>query len=223
MILSELKDRVLERADMLGTQFIGQIELTAIINGEAAELHDLIVGRFEDQYTTSFDFVLAGTGGIALNSLPLQAPFYKLRGVDYDVGSGEYLPLSKYEWADRGRKNNGRDPRFARHLQYRLVGGQLNITPLEQSDGNYRMWYIPGYVDLVGPNDDANFPQNWVEYVIAGSAAKCLAKEESDVSVQLAIKASLRARIEAMAGNRDAGAPEVIERTRDRREWDDEW
>ena len=54
----------------------------------------------------------------------------------------------------------------------------------------------------------------WEEYIVADAAIKCLEKEESDTSVQMAQKQALLLRIEAAAENRDAGAPQVVSDTR---------
>ncbi len=54
----------------------------------------------------------------------------------------------------------------------------------------------------------------WTEYVIVDAAAKCGQKEESDVSVLLAQKVALKARIETMRQNRDVGMPHKVSRVR---------
>lgn len=214
--LSDLRTRILERADMLNSQFISTAELNAIINGEGAELHDLVVSRFEDQFTTSLNFSI--TSG---NSYPLTSTFYKLRGVDFDDGNGQFNAIRKYDWAARNRRVAGGFWR-SRTLSYRLVGSNLLITPDDQALGNYRLWYIPPYVDLVADGDLLDYPQYWHECVIAGGAAKCLAKEESDPSAQFQLKAAMQQRIMAMAANRDAGAPERVERVRRNYDYDDD-
>ena len=43
------------------------------------------------------------------------------------------------------------------------------------------------------------------EYVVVDAAIKCLLKEESDVQPHMVYKEQLRKRLEAAAGNRDAG------------------
>jgi hypothetical protein len=50
----------------------------------------------------------------------------------------------------------------------------------------------------------------WLEYVITDAAIKAMQKEESDVSVLMAQKAALVARIIAAAENRDAGNPATV-------------
>lgn len=226
MSLADLRAHALERADMVNTSFVSTSELDAIINGEGAELHDLVVTLFEDQFTTEFSFTLgAGVSTLALSSLPAGAPFYKLRGVDRSDGS-DWFTLRRFEWASR---NDGRTQTSVRprDVRYRLVGASLRLSPDASAQGDYRLQYIPGYVNLVAPSDVLDYPEQWVEYVLAGTAAKLLAKEESDPGVQLSLKSAMRARIEKMGVNRDAAGPERVERIRDRDrygdgdDWDD--
>lgn len=50
----------------------------------------------------------------------------------------------------------------------------------------------------------------WLEYVVVDCVIKCKAKEESDVSLEMAQKAALIDRVEKMASNRDLGGPKTV-------------
>lgn len=219
--LDSLRDRVLERANMansggVGSGFIALPELDSIINGEAGELYDTVVGAYADQFTTSLLFTLAA----GANAYAVTSAVYQLRGVDRQEAS-DWFPLRKSDWNGRGRSGSlALYSRWARDVEYRFVGQNILFTPTDAAAGSYRLWYVPGYVDLVAASDVLDYPSQWAECVIAGSAAKCLAKEESDPSVQLGLKSSLTQRIMGMAANRDAGAPDRIERVRNQA-WDD--
>lgn len=214
--LANLRTRVLERANMVGSSFVSTAELNAIINGEGAELHDIVVGAYEDQFTTSLQFTISSG-----NTYSLTSSFYKLRGLDIQEG-GDWFPLQRYEWHNRNRRT-ANSYHHAKEIRYRLVGSTLTLTPEDSALGTYRLWYIPGYTDLSADSDELAYPQNWHEFVIAGAAAKCLAKEESDPSVQLGLKEAAKQRIISMAANRDAGGPERIERVRNRYADEEEW
>lgn len=214
--LSALRSLVLQRANMENTEFVTTSELNSIINGEGAELHDLVISRFEDQFTINTTFTISpGSSTFDLTSLPSTAPFYKFRGLDYQVGnSSDWYPVHKFQWNSRDRRLSARQYFLVREIQYRLVGSNIVLTPTDGAYGTYQLWYIPAYVDLVIDADTLTYPQNWYEFIVAGSAAKCLAKEESDASIQLGLKSAAQQRILAMASNRDAGAPERVERVR---------
>lgn len=210
--LANLRRRVLERADMVFTNFISIAELNDIINNQAAELHDLIVSRYEDHYITSATVTVDATG---LYTLP--ANIYKLRGVDKDDGSGTYVGVPMFSWESRNSRGWG-----GSDVSYRVVGGQVQFTPLNQAPGSYKIWYIPQYTDLVANTDLLVVPENLYEFVIAGAAAVCLAKEESDPNVQIGLKNAVRTRVINMV-NQDATKNEVMRHVP--RSWDngDDW
>lgn len=215
--LENLRTAVRSRADMLNSSFVDDsTEVDRWINECAAELHDEVVSRFEDQFTLISDPIVVSSGStIALSTLPASAPFYKLRGIDVQEGT-DWWPLKMFDFTDRGR----RAAYGARGNRYRLVGANVMLTPEDDATGTYRLWYIPGYVDLVAGTDTLTYDQNWFEFVIAGAAVKALAKEESDASSQIASKESVRARVRTMASNRDAGGRMRIEDVRRGRRYD---
>lgn len=212
--LSTIRTRVLERANMVGSTFVSTAELNAIINGEAAELNDLVIAAMEDDFTQNTTFTITGANTYAVPGTTL-----KIRGLDIQNGAG-WTPLEKCSLRDVRYSGNA--------IAYRQCGPRyhwaLDTLYFDQLDasGTYRLWYIPEYVDLVADGDTIDYPQNWIEFVISGSAAKCLAKEESDPSVQLGLKQAIKVRIQAMAANKDASGPDRIQRTRGRDRYDDD-
>lgn len=198
------------RADMVGSDFVDDADITRFLNEEAAELHDLIVSRFEDQYTIVSSSLTVSSGNtIALSSLPAGSPFYKLRGVDWYDGS-RWCDVRPFDFNRRNRKSSGGNCA----IQYRLIGPYIHLTPSDAATGTYRVWYIPGFVDLATGSETYDFPQNWHTYILAGAAVKCLAKEDSDTGDQLRSKEATRQRILAMAASRDAGTRMRIEDVR---------
>lgn len=207
--LTNLLAAVRSRADMVGSTFVDDTtELTRWINEEAAELHDLVVSRFEDQFTIlSSNLAVSSGNTISLSSLAAGAPFYKMRGLD--VLDGKWCEVAPFAFNERNRTGSG-----LRGIRYRLIGASIYLTPTDAATGTYRLWYIPGFVDLVNPGDTLDYPENWHEFVISGAAAKALAKEESDPRVQQGLKEASRQRILASASNRDAGRRMRIEDVR---------
>lgn len=222
--LVDLVADVRSRADMVDSEFVDDAtEVIRWINEEAAKLHDLVVSRFEDQFTTtSVPIIVApGTSSIPLTTLALTG-FYKLRGVDrLENGASDWQEIRPFDFNNRNRRTSGGAWYRSRVVQYRLVGASILLSPDDACDGTYRVWYIPSFTPLAADGDTIDFPENWHEFVIAGAAAKCLAKEESSTSIQMALQTDVRATILAMAANRDAGSRMRIENVR-RRDLDDD-
>ena len=209
--LANLRSRILERANMENSSFISTTELNSIINIEAAELHDLVVSAFEDDFTVSTTFTISSGNTYALSSL--STPFYKLRGLDKDMGSNDYREIRAFNFNQRNTRASNIFEPYSTSVRYRLIGGNLYLTPDDAATGNYRIWYIPSYVDLASDGATLDYPENWYEYVISGATATILAKEESDPSIHLRKKDEMKARIQKMASQRDAAEPASMVRT----------
>jgi len=208
MTLEQLILEVRRRSDMVNTDFVTDEEITSYINNSASELYDILVGKFEDYYTNEpLEFTI-DTG----NTYDLPEDFYKLRGLDKAInGVNDWQELLTFNFNDRNRNtlsvaNRLRNP----NTKYRILGKKLLLTPLDEVNGTYRIWYIPQSPKLILLTDSLDTISGWEEYVIVDSAIKCLQKEESDVTVLLTQKAFLLDRIEALSANRDAGSPESI-------------
>lgn len=215
--LADLRAASLLRADMNSSNFIATTELDALINVEAGELHDLVVSALEDQFTTTALFTVTSGDTYALSSITAAAPFYKLRGLDRDEGGGVWRDVRKFDFNERNDFGPGMRGDYARAVRYRLIGASIYLAPASAAPGNYRLWYVPGYVDMAAPSDTLEYPENWYEYVINGVAAKLLEKEESESRPKLAAKEAMRKRILAMAPTRDASGPATMMRVRNRR------
>jgi hypothetical protein len=215
--LSELRTKVRQRADMVNSTFVEDDELDGYINAAGAELHDLLVTRYEDYFTGYEDFTI--TSG---NTYDLPSTILKIRGLDYSLGGDDYATLRPWNFADRNRLNEKYDLYGSQGRRYRLMSNKIYIMPAALGPGTYRLWAIQAYVDMT--NDGSNLievignRQNWYEYVVVDAAIRCLQKEESDVSVLMAQKAMLAERIRSAASGRDAGEPERITELVD--DWD---
>jgi hypothetical protein len=197
--LGDLKTQVRQRADMENSQFVSDAELVGYINSAAQELYDVLTYKMEDYYTISGTVT---TDGVA-DSFALPAAFYKLIGVDYSL-AGMIQPMEKFNFQDR---NNYRYN--AQLLRYRIIKNAITFKPTPSAQ-TITIWYVPAYTKMTVDADTFDGINGWEDIVVADAAIKCLLKEESDVSVLLAEKADLMARIDKVGNNRDMGKPEVV-------------
>lgn len=211
--LSELKSRARQAADMENSTFIGDTELLRFINGSYQELYDLIIDTYEDYYVTSESFTLA-TADAGVRAL--SATFYKLRGLDYLQG-GQYMTVMPYNWNDRNTYANTVTWPALSGLAYRLMGSNLRLEPYDNSDGTYRLWYVPTLTKLSADADvvDSIITRaGWEEFIVVDAARKMRQKEESSVDTLVTEKKALIQRIMAAAVNRDADQAFVISDSR---------
>jgi len=205
LTLAQIRTQARQRADMEGSQFVTDSELTNYVNASAAELYDLLVSRFEDYYID--DTVLTVANGA--DTLTLPTDFYKLKGVDWAVGDGTYETVRSFQFVQR---NETFDPGLGTlpRMRYRVLGSTLKFSPIEYAAGTYRLWYIPRFTALVDDTDTFDGINGWTEYVVVDCAIKMLNKEESDSRAFVEQKQKLLDRIEAMAVGRDSGEPQTI-------------
>ncbi len=212
MTLLELRTAARQRADMGTSLFISDAEFTSLINQSYFELYDLLIAAYGADYFATFgaDTTLAGTA----DTTALPSDFYKLLGVDLKLSSGinSYVTLKPFQMAERNRyaAPNTIGLLGVLTLQYRLSANNLWFIPRPAAGTIVRILYVPRLTTLSGDSDTAEGISGWTEYIIVDAAIKALIKEESDVSALMMAKAGLIQRIEAMAANRDAGAPATV-------------
>ncbi len=202
--MSTLADLILaarQKADMVNSTFIEDPEWTYYINQSYAELYDIMVGHFEDYYSKTQSFTINS----GETSLALPSDFYKFRGLDYQLAGNDYITVRKFNFEERNKINRvlTRGLRGTSDRQYRIMGQNLLIYPVDKAPGSYRMWYIPRYTPLVYSYDVLGDVLDFEEYITTDAAIKAIVKEESDPSALLLQKQALKSRIEAMASNRD--------------------
>lgn len=210
--LTQLIAQSRQRADMENSQFVTDAELTTYINSSIAELHDLLIGAYDSDYSLrSVSFTTtSGTSDYALpngTNYSAAPSFYKLRGVDIALYGSEYVNIQAFNFNER---NNNINATWNEAIRYRLVGSNITFSPAPTGTMNCRLWYLPVATKLASGGDTLDDLNQYSEYVIVDAAIKCMQKEESDVSVLMAQKAALTARITQMAQNRDAGSSESI-------------
>jgi hypothetical protein len=211
--LTQVRAAVRSRADLVNSQFVTDAELDVFINDAKSELHDLLVDTYEDYATDETPTSFTLTSGQSTYTLP--STFYKLRGVDQQVGS-KWSEMKKWLFEER----NAAD--VSRRKRYRLVGSVIKILPEDSADGTYRFWKIKRYTPLVNGTDLLDDVLDFDEYVIVRAAISCLEKEESDTSAQQLRLQKLEERIKNMAPKRDAGEADAIADVRYTRNFDED-
>ena len=207
--LAQLRTSIRSRCDMENSEFISDAELLDYINGSYAELYDILVSRFEDYYTTTASATISSGS----TSFSVPADFYKLRGLDRQIGSSsDYYDVPKFTFNERNWRNN--QVTRLRHGQlnvnYRLINNNIEVLPANQAAGTYRIWYVPTYTALASDSDTVDGVNGWEEYIIVDACIKCLEKEEGNTATFARQKKELLKRIEEMASMRDINQPETV-------------
>ena len=207
--LADLRLMTRELADIVSSSFVTTAELDRYINQVGSELHEKLVVRYEDYFTspTPTTFSLSGS----TNTYALPSDFFKLRGVDYSDG-GTWVSVHRYQHEERDRfvrptyyTYGGEERRFT------VMGNSIVVAPESNAAGDYRFWYVPKWTNLSASSEPLpTAMEQWAEYIQVGAAIKCMLKEESDASALIMRKRELDARIDANAQNRDAHDQEMI-------------
>lgn len=228
MTLSQLRTAVRQRADMVNSTFVSDVELNSYINQSYFELYDLLITTYETYYAAA-PLVFQTDGVSQLYPLPdgilysAAQPFYKMLGLDIGLSSNNNagVTIKRFEFISRNRYvypqlNSTYLGCF--NLRYDLVGNSLMLIPIPSTAQFLRLWYIPRLQTLDTDGSRADGISGWTEYIICDAAIKCGQKEETDISVLMGQKMGLIKRIEESAMNRDVGQPATISDTRTRSE-----
>ncbi len=206
--LETLRSQVRSRTNMENSQFVTDDECDLYINQGYEELYDYLVNSFEDYSLTSQELTL-GSGDILYFSPNL----YKLRGVDKKISNNNWYSLQRFMFKDRNKYNNSPSILYENiynNVQYNMEGDHIRFIPSEQAVGTYKIWYIPNITLLDGYVNVRSDLEKFVDYIITSASIKCLAKEESDVSVFGAQLEMIKQRITKMMTNRDDAIPKRV-------------
>lgn len=223
MTLAQIMTACRQRADMTPNGytaaltgngfFVTEPELISYINQSYFELYDLIISCYGADYFCVVPPYAFVTDGSTFN-YPLPADFYKLLGVDLQLGNSNQslVTIKPFEFIDRNRYAVPNFQSFygVTNLRYRLNSNFLWLTPIPAANQTIQIWYVPRLTTLASLSDTADGISGWTEYIICDAAIKMLQKEESDISVLMAEKQALTTRIQAMADSRDIGSPHKV-------------
>lgn len=207
--LGEIKTQARQRSDMENSEFVSDAELTAYINASLAELHDLLIASYNDDYVMN-EHIFTSNSALQYD---LPTDFYKLRGVDVRRGAnGQWATVKRFNFNRRNEQQNAYAWNLLGlpYLEYRLVGSKIRFNRTPDTQLEFRLFYHPKVAKLVVDADSYDDVNGFAEYVVVDAAIKMMQKEESDVSVLMAQKEALKQRITAMAANRDANEPASV-------------
>lgn len=221
-IISDCRRRV----DMKVNQFWTDADFTTEINKSLAQLDMILISKFNDYKLTA----ISTTCTTGTNNIAVPSDFLKFRGLDVVVTANNvdgYMSVEPFSFKKRNQRpypfpmtNNGGG--FMPYiLMYRVQGSNILILPASVA-GNYtyRLWYTPDYVPLVNVGDTLQSymdSQDWYEYAVCDTCAKCQAAQDLNPEVFMHQKEELKDMIIRLsAPNRDAGSPAFIS---DERNW----
>lgn len=212
--LAQLKQQARERSNMEDSLFVTDSELVSYINSSIAELHDILVQAYgEDYFVKDVSFTAtANQREYSLSTIITDNDFYKLKGIDAKLNGSDFFTLSPFNFNERNKYQNlGAWSIFGvESVRYRLVGSKLIFSRAPDQNTEVKVWYTPVATKLVSDSDTLDDLNQFSEYVIVDAAIKMLNKEESDVTVLMGQKLALKRRIEEAANNRDAGSSPTI-------------
>lgn len=168
--VQDLINQIRSEADMQYSGFLSDLELATYINNSSKELYDLLVGAYGEDYYLALpanfntdnindkfplpDGVLTFNDQFGNPFVP--PPFYKLTGVDLQLGATpqSYVTLRTFPF---GERNKYAVPNFASfygftNIRYRLYGSNPQMiwfTPLPAAGLTLRIWYAPRAPNVV--------------------------------------------------------------------------
>ena len=196
--LQNIIDHAKYRADMVNTDFIEDPEWLVYAIKSAKWYYDKLVQADEEYFLTSATIAVDGTE----DTYALPSTFYKLKGVDYQVG-GNTVAMEKYQFAQRNQYEYR-----TQKVRYRLVGTNIVFAPVPSAQ-TITLWYVPTLA-LSSASDTILSVNGWDEFVALDVAIKALDKEESDSQALRAERDIHIQRLEEIKNNRDLGAPERV-------------
>lgn len=226
--LAVLRTRWRQRANLEGaTDFIADPEGDDNINEGVAELVDVIRGCYgADYYLKSVTFnTTSGVDTYALAAIGA-TDFVSLRGVDITQGVNIVLTARPFNFNERNRYKWVSGWVYSEPVFYRIAGNNLVFEPIPTGAYQIKLWYLGTPAKLVNPGDSLDGVMGWEEYVVLYAAIRALLKDGDNEAAGplVAEKERIRARIESLAGARDANEPErVVDVYAARTGWEDSW
>ena len=179
--LVNMRNRARQRADQVDSTFVPDAELNTYLNTYLAELHDLLVGAYgEDYFTTSATFTtVSGQEVYNIVTDISVSDMYKLRGVDIFVTPSHPIALRKFNFLNRNRGIGPSDRIYSTDTRYRLIQGNIHLVPAPDSGRTAKLWYVPSFTKLSLDADTFDGINGWEEYAVLKAARRMLVKEES--------------------------------------------
>lgn len=187
--LTQLISRVRERTDTVGSSFVSDSAITDWINEAHSKLHGMLVEAFAEEYSFKVEDFTTVAGQ---TDYPVTCCFYKLYGVDLDLG-GRILSLKPF---NRNERNFHRNMRSSSVPGYRLSGNVLRIFPAPQPGLTGQISYAAEATLLSSGSDTVKYPNGWERFIVLDAAIQVLIKEESETSALVRERELIRTEIE---------------------------
>lgn len=213
--LTQLRARVRELADMVGSTFVTDSadSLDLWINEGAQKLHDLYVQAYGEDYLEK-SATLTTVANQTDYALP--SDFYKLLGIELPV-SGVQRSLLPYKRAERNAYTGQLTYSQQALPRYKLSKGVVRLLPAPGSVLVGKFWYSPllqvtkadtSVINLlVDATDTINFENGAERYVIMYAARKAKLKQEDDVSALTADLEKEEKALQVLIEERNAADP----------------
>lgn len=207
--LSEIRTQARQMSDMENNDFVGDNELNNYINFAIADLHDILVECYGEDYFLN-STTAATVSGTSDYTLP--SDFYKLRGVDVQLNGSDYASIRPFNFNERNKYEDFGSWTVSglSNIRYRVMGSNIKFSPVPDSAINYKLWYVPVATKLTSDSDTLDDVNQYSDFVIISAAIKMMLKEESDASTLIGERERIAKKINEAAKNRDAGQPESI-------------
>lgn len=219
--LQDLITYVRQRTLMQDANAVSDNAMKTIVSNACGELYGLLVTRYEDY------FLQRAMSALAFNQEAFPAPdnLMKIRAVDYntsfDAPENLWYTINQFQLSERNQFNNPMttitQPWGKVCLSWRLTQNAIVISPQNQAQGVYRVWYVPKFVPLVNFEDEvpANMDQQgWLELAVAISCVRVMNAMRMDSSMFETERAELKQRIISEAKNRQAAGGKRIANVR---------
>lgn len=201
--LTDLRSRVRERADMVGSSFVTDAanSLDAWINEGLHRLHGRLVDAYGEEYcanSANYTFVTGTT------SYDLPDYFLKLYAIDMTL-NGYVRSLKKMARSERNIFRN-RSAGIA-VPRYMIRGQKVVIYPEVPNGTAFTVHYAPRAKLLSGANLTTNIPAGWEQYIVLYAAIQALHKEETDARHLQGELAKLEHELDLTKEQRDLAGP----------------
>ena len=137
-LLSSLITTIRQRGGWENDTFFTDTELTTYIDNSAAELYDLLVNSFTDDYYSASMVITTTTA----QAYSLPDDFYKADGLDLQLAVNNLrYTLKRIAWGDRNKYQTQSGSILATH--YAIKGDSLYLFPTPSAGLSVTLWYVP--------------------------------------------------------------------------------
>ena len=185
--LAEIRDRVRERTDKVGSTFLTDTEINKLISGSYARLYTRIVKAGVSAFEKTQTIVTAGLAA----SYAVPADYAATLRVDYQNNAGpvRWWTLPESTMQDQPRYESILSPQWAQ--AFRVVGDgtvggdKVYLLPIPPNGQTYRHVYVPAPRALTVDGDTLDGVFGFEEWIVMDAAIKVLSKEGGDTTAQL--------------------------------------